>query len=243
MRTRKQSQVALAALALAAATPLAAHAAVVSTFTGGDPGEGLDLQGNFAPGYAVYVGPQDELATYQVQDAAFVNADLPYGIDVNGVNNTAFGTPDYGFTSNDDNLEQVMNYVRYGNGAAGFGVYIDAPVVPGQLYRLQLMFNEACCDRGFDVVIEGTNEVDDFNPGRTQGGGGGPAPQNVGALITHDFVAGDNNLDIELLPGTPFLDNNAIIDAVSLELVPEPGSLGLLVFGGLGLLARRRRGR
>ena len=240
-RVRLSASCAVALVLAASGAAAAPISTTVGTFTGGDEGEGLDLRGNIAPGYAVYAGPQDELASYQVQDAVFTNADLPHGIDINGVNNTPFGTPEYGDTSNDNNLENVMNWVRFGNGGAGFGVYIDAEVVPGQLYQVQLLFNEACCNRGFDVEIENEIRLDEFNPGIAQGGAGGAGPQNVGVVVTHIFTADDNNLDINLLPTADFPDRNAIIDAVTLELVPEPGSLALVGLSALGLLARRRR--
>src|SRR5688572_27784818 len=79
-----------------------ASAATINQFTGGDPGEGLDFEGTFL--YATHVGgPAGPL---QIGDATFIDADVAPGIDVIGPNNTPFGTPSYGDSPNDNNLEQ-----------------------------------------------------------------------------------------------------------------------------------------
>ena len=220
-------------------SPTMASAAAISTFTGGDPGEGLDMQGAFT--YAVHVGgPAGPLP---VGDAAFTDVDTTPGIAVTAVNNTAFGTPEYGATTNDNNLEQVMDFVRYGAGPGG-PVVVSAVVTVGQDYKMQLLFNEACCNREFDVFLNGTLIADNFNPGITQGGTGGPAPQTVGALITETFTATDPLLIVELRgTGAPNTDPNAIFDSMTLEntTIPEPGALALGLIGLVPFLRRSRR--
>ncbi|HKS36994.1 MAG TPA: hypothetical protein VJW76_07385, partial [Verrucomicrobiae bacterium] len=83
-------------------------APTVGTFTGGDPGEGLDLQGNFT--YAINVGFNG--AVGKVGDATFL------GDNVAGVNLTAqnqiatWHSAVYGNTTNDNNLELVVQDIR-----------------------------------------------------------------------------------------------------------------------------------
>src|SRR5687767_1815074 len=111
--------------------------AVVGTFSGGDPGEGLDLQGVFLPGYAVYAGDAAETATYQIQDAVFENSLVPGGFEITASQQTPFGSTNYGASTNDTNLTAITDFVRFGGAgsAAGtVGVAIDAPVVVGTQY-------------------------------------------------------------------------------------------------------------
>ena len=235
----------LAILSAGAATATAQT--LITTFSGGDPGEGLQLQGTFLPGYAVYAGPAGETATYQIQNALFENSLVAGGIDISAPNETAFGSPNYGVTTNDTGLTSITDFVRFGGAglASGTtGVLITAPVTAGTQYRLQLLFNEACCaNRGFDVFADNILVTTDFNPSVVQGGvnNGNNLP---GALITYTFFATDATLDVELrVSNPPFSDSNAIIDAVSLQVVPEPGTAILAAMSGAGLLALRRRRR
>ena len=73
--------------------------------------------------------------------------------------------------------------------------YDLANIEPGTSYRLQMLFAEKCCSRGYDVFVEGEQIVDDFSPQAVQGG------INVldnGAALTMDFTASDDVLNIEL---------------------------------------------
>jgi len=214
----------------------------VGTFTGGDPGEGLDLQGTFAT--ALYASGADD-GSIQVGDATFTFTDLNTGI-VTSSARTPFGAPTYGnpTPSTDDlNLRLVNDYVYFaGNGNGGEPLTIDLAVTAGQQYKLQLLYNEACCNRGFDVIFEGVLAVDDFNPGIVQGGTGGGAPQDVGTVLTHTFTATDGVFNVTLDGfNTPFPDKNSIFDSLTLETVPEPGSAILALTSAAGLLTLRRR--
>jgi len=242
---RKLLPTVLAILSAGAATATAQT--LISTFSGGDPGEGLQLQGTFLPGYAVYAGAGGETATYQIQNAVFENSLVAGGFEIFAPNETPFGTPTYGGTTNDLNLSRITDFVRFGGAGSPSGttgVLITAPVTVGTQYRLQLLFNEACCaNRGFDVFADNSLVTMNFNPSVVQGG-----VNNIntlpGALITYTFTATEPTLDVELrVSNPPFGDNNAIIDAVSLEVVPEPGTAILAAMSGAGLLALRRRRR
>ncbi len=230
---------------LSACATTATAQTLISTFAGGDPGEGLELQGNFPTGYAVYAGADADIATFQVQDAVFQNSANAGGIDIFAPNLTAFGNPNYGGTTNDLNLSSITDFVRFGgqgSPSGATGVLITAPVTVGTQYRLQLLFNEACCaNRGFDVFADNSVVTMNFNPSVVQGGVNN-TNSLPGALITYTFTATEPTLDVELrVSNPPFGDNNAIIDAVSLQVVPEPGTAILAAMSGAGLLALRRR--
>jgi len=187
--------------------------AVVSTFNGGDPGEGLDLDGRFL--YAVNArGP----GGFFIDDAFFTsdqnNATAGYTHNA-GAEILNWANPNYGATSNDNNLEVLMQSIRHGAPGQQHQVNL-ANLIVGREYKVQLMFTESCCDRGFDVSVNGVLVANDFNVKNTQGVITN-APIN-GALVTHSFVAASTTANI-LLNGaaTSFTDKNPILSALTLE--------------------------
>ncbi len=221
----------------------------IGTFTGGDAGEGLDLDGVFQ--YAVNVrGP----AAGAVRDAIFTD-ETAAGVTITAVNEILSWTdPDYGSTSNDDNLEVVVQSIRWS--AFPTDVNVDlANLLPGRKYRLQLLFAEQCCTRGFDIYVEGALIVAEFAPFATQAGTNTTA-QGDGAVVSFDFVAGDDTLNI-ILGGTDtiFNDDNPILNGFTLEVLgpqaqaaPIPTLswwatiLMALILAGAGYAVMRRAG-
>ncbi|MCA9217012.1 MAG: PEP-CTERM sorting domain-containing protein, partial [Planctomycetales bacterium] len=212
----------------------------IATFTGGDAGEGLDLAGNFA--YAINVGgPGGNVvgtATFSDGSEAGMAGGSSAGASITDANEILEWHPDgeYGDTADDDNLEAVMTSIRWNQPP---GLDIDLNVEAGQEYKLQLLFAESCCDRGFDISIEGEVGVDNFNIQRTQGGINNGA---MGVVYSHSFTASDDVLNINL--GGVNIDagdNNPILNGLTLEVVPEPSGLSLILLGLLGILTRRRR--
>jgi hypothetical protein len=209
----------------------------VGRFSGGDEGEGLDMSGQFA--YAVNVGGPGGA---MVGNAIFTdgsNEGATAGVSINPLPSNQIPdwlAPEYGDSANDQGLETVMQSIRWFTPP---GLEVDLEVEAGQAYQLQLLFAEQCCDRGFDISLEGEMVVDNFNVQLAQGG---INDTSAGAVYSHTFTAGDDVLNIAL-GGVNQLapDNNPILNAVTLEVVPEPSSAVLLVLGLLGLLARRRR--
>ena len=192
---------------------------IVGSFTGGDPGEGLDMTGTFL--HAFNIGTPGA-APGKVGDVQF-NADTDAGITVNAQNEIgAWNNPNYGDTQNDDNLEFVMQSIRWSAAPNVPTIDLDG-LTKGKVYKLQLLFAEQCCSRGFDVEVEGVLRADEFNPGVVMGGINNP---RAGAVVTVTFVATDTQLNIVLNGNgttTPaFTDHNAIVSGVTLETLNPP---------------------
>ena len=164
----------------------------VRAFTGGDEGEGLDLDGVFP--FAVSFQASGTLGA--IRDALFTADDAP-GVQVqaqNWIDN--WQVQNYGDTEHDNLLETVMRTARY-NVTPTIPVAISlANLVPGQRYRLQLLFTEnSYAAREFDVLVENQLVVDDLNVAGVQGGTG---VTNRGVVVVHEFVAADELLNIAL---------------------------------------------
>ena len=135
----------------------AAPITTVGTFSGGDAGEGLDMQGTFD--YAIdFRGP----GGVAVGDATFTN-DSVAGLTLFAEHEIlVWHIANYGATANDSALEAVMRDIRFS--FAPDAVAIALNVKSGSEYKLQLLFAESGFNRGFDVFLEGVIEVDNFNP-------------------------------------------------------------------------------
>lgn len=211
----------------------------VGTFSGGDSGEGLDLEGKFL--YAVNVGGP---GGFSIGNAIFTADTATPGLTLRAENHIPNwgAAPNFGATANDNNLETVMHSIRWVAttlGGQGDLLSLDLEgLVPGLPHRLQLLFDERGSARGFDVTINGILVADDFNPGLLAG----LNDPTLGAVLTYDFIADADTLSI-LLDGysSPFGDHNPILQGFTLEVIPEPTTLALLGLGALALARRRRR--
>lgn len=190
-------------------------ATVISSFTGGDPGEGLDFQGTFQ--YAVDVGGPGGV---QIGDAVFTTDDVA-GVVITAVNlSPAWNAPNYGDTAADDALESLTRDIRWSPAPEDVFVTIGNLTV-GQRYALQLIFHEACCNRGFDILIDGILEANEFNPGVVQGGVPNPG---MGAVATYTFTAQATELEVVLSNDditSGFPDTNPILNALTLEVLGD----------------------
>ena len=194
--------------------------------------------------YAVNVSADNAVRT--VNGIAFNPTDGPLG-PVPGVavasnqsaNNWGTLAPEYGAGADNDALEDIMHDIRYGSGG---DVEIDIDVTSGLTYKLTMMFSENHATvegaREFDIEVEGLLLIDAFDVLEEAGG------QSKLVTVTYLFEASDANLDINLLfdATNPASDNNPIINALVLEVIPTPAALpaGLAM---LGLAAARRRRR
>ncbi len=169
----------------------------VDTFTGGDAGEGLDLEGTFP--YAVNVG---EAAAATVGSVGFKGASATADFTQTvGASSATWLAPDYGSTAADNALEVVMR-------SASSSVNPAKPtftmkVEQGVRYKLQLLFGEtgtASPWRGFDVLVDGKVVVPNLIPGVyvERQGAFGTQKNKVGVVLTHEFTAGSTQLKVEL---------------------------------------------
>ncbi len=197
---------------------------MVTHFTGGDPGEGLDMVGTFR--HAFNVGTPGA-APGPVGDVNFTDDAQDDMLLTTTHEVTAWHAPQYGDTENDDNLEFVMQSIRYSTAPATVNIELQDLTI-GKVYKLQLLFAEQCCaNRGFDVEIDGDLVVDEFNPSIVQGGAGNTSR---GAVITYGFLASSDSITIVLNGDgatTPaFTDHNATLSGVTLEELTLPDADG-----------------
>lgn len=191
----------------------------------------LDFSGNFI--HAINIGGPGGAT---VGDATFTD-DAGVVFAENQIGAWFGGGPNYGATADDTALSSVMNSIRWtGTNTQTEGVDLDLPVTEGRLYKMQLLFDEnSNPGRQQDIMLDGLLIWDDFATGTSFG-------NNDGAYFSYVFNATDDNLDLFLSGfGTNGTDVNPILNAVTLEQLPEPSRAMLLALGGLAMLVRRRR--
>jgi hypothetical protein len=181
-------------------------------FTGAAPGQGLDLQGTFV--YAVNVG--SNAAAGLIGDANFTADNAP-GITITAPGSTlntvpAWANPNFGATTDAIRLAQAMASIRW-TSAPGILTVNLAGLQAGRSYQLQLMFIESCCDRVFDVNVNGATIVPNF---RILDYG----PTGTAVVIPYLFTATTTNALIELGGGTGGSENNPTLSAFTLESLP-----------------------
>ena len=187
----------------------------IGVITGGDAGEGLDLDGSFL--YAVNVGGN---AVGRIRNAEFTGPNVP------GVTLTARWTGPtqhprvFGTNDNDNRLETVILTDRYG-GVSDSIVLELANLTPGRPYKLQLLFAEDwTVGRGFDVIVDEAMSANDFNIGGVQGG---VAESNRAVVLTHEFLATDTMVNVTLSGShvANFSNRDPLLCGFTLEALPQ----------------------
>ena len=192
----------------------------------------LDFSGDFV--HAINVGGVGENEfgdILQIGDAVLLdgtNAGEPdlndLGIAMTVANEIAdWHAPAYAAENEDDeNLAFAMRSIRWN---VPPGINVDLAVEEGESYKLQMLFAESCCDRGFDIFMEDEEVVTDLVVQQVQGGINNA---EQGVSYTREFVAGDEELNILLGGSVAVPDNNPILNVVTLEKIeaivvePEP---------------------
>jgi hypothetical protein len=193
----------------------------VSTFTGGDAGDGLDLVGEFL--YAVDIrgaGGVVNQTGNTGDEVTFTSDSVTPGVQVVAPRNIgSFSGANFGNSANDNVLETVARSIRWSAqsiGEAPIQINLDNLTI-GQGYKLQLLFDEGCCNRGFDVLVEGQLVVDNLNLLSAEGG---VINNGQAVVVTHEFVADDGQLNVVLdgtTGGAP--DPNPTISGFTLEAI------------------------
>lgn len=216
------------------------------------PGD-LDLTGDFQ--YAVNVGYTSASTVGTIRDATFTGEGVA-GVLVQSENliYPAWGTkPEYGSSAEDNLLEDIMRSIRYDSSGTTTlpGVQITLDVTPGQKYKLQLLISEnagtARGGRSFNIKVDNAaGEWETLLANLDPLGPTGPwsGQPTEGTVFTYHFFARGDTFKVLLDPGVMFANHDAILNAFTLERVPEPSTF--VIFGlGAALLAplgwRRRR--
>ena len=239
MKRFKNPSVVAGAFALLAAAPFA-HAAPVSTlYTGGDAGEGLDLQ-NDRLGFVYALDFRNSGGSnITVADVTFnpvTASSAPAGVTINtyGVfSSNALIAFELGASTNDNNLETIATSMVEASSGAG-SLNLTLAVTAGKTYQLQILtLANSGAPRPANYTING---VTTFVNHPTVAGA---APLPHSWVVTDTFVAASSSLQIIVAyPGGPV--NDSFPQGLTLEQLPEPASMGLMTLGGLALLARRK---
>jgi hypothetical protein len=238
MRTLFAVAVLTAFCASAAANP------VIGTYSGGDPGEGLDFQGDFA--YAIDLGGA---GGQTIGDATFTSWESTPGATIVANQGDSSGFQ-MGTTANDAALKSLVDTGRWADGTNN--ITSNLTVQPGRPYLLQLIFQEgwnatAPGIRQFNIDVEGVRVATDFDINavtgpqtRNQNDPANNALNTLGAVLSYSLTASDSTLNVVLSHGAV---DNPRIEAITLEIIPEPATLvilGLLVTSGFAVGRRRR---
>ena len=173
-------------------------ATTLGVVTGGEAGEGLDLTGNFIYALSIGADPAQEFQVGSVLFKGILTTEVPGATLAAGNRIQNWYVVDYGASVEDDNLELATSSIRWSDANSATQKTVDLTldnIQVGAQYKVQLMFGEQCCNRGFDVFVNGQLIVKDFNPGVQHGG---IANGTQEALITHTLTANASTLTIKL---------------------------------------------
>lgn len=205
---------ALTLLGILASSPGHSQEILSGPITGTDPTEGLDL-GLAAGGnvvYAVNVGGP----TVEIGNVTYTGEDDTDGLTFAARNQIPAWDPqiDFGNGSDEDALESMLNSIRW-TAVSDNPPNVDADfeIEPGRRYEVTLLFAEKCCDRGFDITINGELIADELSLDLVQEVG----QRGVqGAFLTVQIDQGVSEILEIRLDGTDaaFPDRNPILSGI-----------------------------
>ena len=177
----------------------------------------LDLEGDFL--YAINVGGPAQT----VGEVQFVSDQE----EISGVSWMAqhsfeewLTKTDLGAGADNEALATVLWSIRWSRVAEEPGgvSYELSNLDPDKRYKLQLLFAEKCCERGFDVTVNGETIVQSFSPDIVQSQAGGRA--SAGAALVYTFSSDSATLTIDLDGmNADFPDRNAMLSGITLEQI------------------------
>jgi hypothetical protein len=218
-------------------------------YTGGDPGEGLDFQGHFA--YAIDLANPNMGGGQTIGNATFTPWQSTPGATI-AADSDDSSVFQMGTTAADAALKSVVDTGRWENGATD-NITANLNVQTGRQYLLQLIFQEgwnatAPGIRQFHIDVEGVRVAENFDITAVTG----PQPRNMaatpqvnventrGAFLRYRLTAGDPTLNVVLAHGAV---DNPRIEALTLEIIPEPATVAILgvLLVSCGVATRRWR--
>jgi hypothetical protein len=184
----------------------------------------LTITGSFT--HAVNVAETEE--DVQVGDILFLaDTPAPDNIVIEATNHIEdwAAANNFGDSPEGIGLAKVASGIRWSGQPSG--VVVTLKDVSRGAYRLQMIFGEKCCDRGFFVKVDGEDIVESFSPNAFQESDYSGASA---AYLIYEFnqtEAGDVVIDLN---GTDagFADGNAILSGVSLQFIQSIDAGGIV---------------
>jgi fibronectin-binding autotransporter adhesin len=132
-------------------------------------------------------------------------------------------------------LTELMRGIRWSGGTSHSPYVQFTNATAGQKYKIQALFKERCCNRYFDIYVDGTKIVDDFKP-QLSGGNSG----STGRYLTYQFEASSSNVMFRMSGRTSENggsrlhgnDVNPILNAISIETLDTGKKINNLTVSG-----------
>lgn len=224
------------------ASSISAHAAAISWSAAAQIVNESVIQSNVSSAFNL----SNENTTYTVstggQDVAFVSTSTgsitSNGVTLTMISNFNSGIQQLGFWNgtvlSDADFNSVMDsFAHGGSGAATTGSFELSGLTPGTQYSVQIFASDTRSGQ-----VNRTIRYDDGAGNQTTLETQGSKPYFIGTF-TADASIQNFNAFSDTSQGAS--SGSPILNALTLAVVPEPGSVGLMCLGGLVLLARRRR--
>jgi hypothetical protein len=205
------------------------YAMQTSRFTGGDAGEGIDLEGNI-----IYAASVDTSGA-TIRGVTFTDVTATAGSTFAAENHIPLWlSPNYGATANDLALANATRSIRWstsGDGGLDTVAGSVSNLVPGRSYKVQFLMEDMGPTRHSAFRIDGDIIRSDIAYSAMQGGAAGPNV-TAGTVVTYQFTAAGPTMTYQLeRPDTgATYDTNPIFNAMTVE---DLGVLGVAASGAI----------